>query len=192
MLLAQIAMAASAGGGTPNPNQAALNFECNYFGLNSTYYDPTLAAQNNAVLGQACAGFSAAGCCAGSGIAVVVQNQVQVVLGGLAGGVDVVQAATVVPPCLLHYLNTPSACSGVNLTDMCELWSLAEQSTMTGRITLPAGNFTSSGATLTFPNMYDKADVLGMMGAITGVLSTFPGFSEQPYIFNPGYPFQVR
>lgn len=186
-------LAASSAGGTDEA-QAALNFECNYFNQTGASFNATIAASNEQVLQTTCAGFQSVGCCAGSGIALVQQNQVGIVKGAIQASitqqpVDVTALSQITPPCLLNYINSPTTCPGVDLTDLCQLNSVADQTTMTGVISLPAGTFPQ--AALSFPNMYEKTDVISFMGVVTSTLAAFPGFAEQPYIFNSGYPFQV-
>lgn len=164
----------SAPAGSPD----LFNFECNYFNN---------AAIDAQVLGQVCGMLSSYGCCAGTGITMVHQNQVGVIQSVLENTTAV--NFTVFPPCLMRSLH--SSCPTVELMKYCPDGSIARTAAMTGSIFLM--NITGTGAPFTFPNMYDKGSVIELQGAITyALVYTNPSFAGPPYYMNSQYPFQIQ
>lgn len=161
-------------GATAGPD--VMNFYCNYS-------KPT-PQQNGQVMAGVCQKFLSFGCCAATGITMVQQNQVKALSG--------ISDPTIFPPCLLRFFQKGNCGvpANVNLQDYCPTGSIASTMVVTGTIFLP--KLGVPAPLVPFPNVYMKASVLTLQGAITKVLSSFPGFSNWPYLFNPAIPLQVQ
>jgi hypothetical protein len=98
------------------------------------------------------------------------------------------KSIAIFPPCLLSYLF--SHCRTVQFNDFCAAGSIANLTTLFGQVNISRAKVSS---TLEFPNMYNKTDVLTLLGVLTTALTTStPILKSQPYIFNPNYPFQIE
>jgi hypothetical protein len=153
------------------------NYYCNYYGVNSTVHDYSIIAKNENVFKQSCYALSSLGCCGGSGIALVQNNQIAAAQGQI----------NVFPPCFLNYMRTN--CSTLSLTNQCTKGSIANQTTLQGFFTVtknPANNQTKA----LFPNVYTQKGVVQVQGQLTNVMSSL-GLSVEPYHFSTSYPFQV-
>eukprot|EP00981_Chlorochromonas_danica_P000196 scaffold50_cov162-Ochromonas_danica.AAC.14 len=151
-------MSKSSGSGGVSP----FNMNCNY------YNAPTY---NKQVLAGMCATFKKMGCCAASGVQIVIGNQMNS------------SALVVLPPCLHNFL--AAQCPAISMSKPCTTGAITTQSVIRGYIILPR----SAGR---FINVYDKANLVTAQGVISTVLTTFnAALKKQPYNINPTYPFQV-
>ena len=161
-----------------------FNFSCNYnFGY----------ANNMGIMGAVCQTVLSMDCCAATGITMIQQNPVGGLAAAAAGGaVD----PTIFPPCLVQYLQKGqcgAAPAGVHvdLQNYCANGSIATTTAFTGTMFMPRNPSPPAGV-FPFPNMYNKAAVLNMQGAVTAALQAFPGFANWPYLMNKLQPLQVQ
>lgn len=164
-----------------------FDYYCNYYGLNATHYNATIAKQNRLTFVKMCSLFSTLGCCTATSISMIQQNQIKAIA-SLATGASF--TPTIFPPCLLHYLN--SHCSGVDLSYYCNNGSIANTTSLIGSIYIPYTSMSSKPApTYSFPNMYNESSVLVLQGVITAFLVA-KGLSVAPYYMSASTPFQVQ
>lgn len=159
-------------GGSLHLPDIAHDYTCNYFGLNATSYNQTVAKENLKVLQTTCGILASFGCCAGSGISMVQLNQIQALK---------TKKPVDFPPCFLNYQRL--SCPPVHLNQMCTKGSMANQATIQAYFSLPKAN-------AQFPNVYNQTSILTFQGIVSTGLSTF-GYGKQPYNFNAKSPFQV-
>jgi len=162
--------------GASTPPVLFTNYYCNYANLNSSVFDINKAKMNLFVLQSLCNKLSSFGCCAGSMIQYLQQNQVSVLQGG---------SPLIVPPCVLNYL-TQHCSTMTSLDTLCNAQSVASQTTIMANVTLTK----TSSNLKQFPNIYNEASVLNFQGTVSAVLTGF-GFNIEPYHFLSTYPFQV-